>query len=314
MNSRTPIDKKTPLKSAYGMKLFEQNEALTNLENILQTARFFTKGKNKKQEKNPKKALLTCQKGFLLSIRSFRALREHLKTTYGIHYVMGSRVNQDILESTFSSVRAFGSNTSPNPTEFRFRLRLLILGAKPRQSRGTNCQFEDANYLAAEIIRNLLPVMSQKKIVFTPPPVKSTFELLKIESFDSDAETLRYLAGYLAWKLKRKGKGIFGVPTACKTVSCGVSSWIQHLSFGGLLLPNDEIFNTVKNAEAVFVEVMKTHFLSEKISLILEEVMLAHYPTSNVLIVKEYIQCRLRIRLTQVKNHLSILKSQSISV
>lgn len=114
MNSKIPIDKQNPLKCAYGMKLEQQNKAMDELRFLMESTKFFfTKPKNKKQplqtgenvngKKAPtvKKALLPCQKGFIISICSFKALRKLLKEKYSVQYLLGVRLNQDILECFF---------------------------------------------------------------------------------------------------------------------------------------------------------------------------------------------------------------------
>jgi len=74
-----------------------------------------------------------------------------------------------------------------------------------------------------------------------------------IENSELKAESLKYLAGYIAWQLKRKGKGIFGTPTSqCYNSDALKDSWIHMLSRGGLLIPNDEIYYAVLNFNTIF--------------------------------------------------------------
>ena len=189
-----------------------------------------------------------------------------------------------MLESFFSMERAFGrpSNTTPSPIKFRYRIRLLILGAKVRSPKGTNCEIEDLNYLARNIIWKLkLPNPNHQALPLKMPHQPSTFELLQTKSFTTDTEALRYLAGYLAWQLKRK-KGIYGIPSKFATFPDWSLIWIQHLSRGGLLVPNDDIFITVLNCEKVFLEFTKTHFMKDKIKFKCQVSILAYFPSSNM--------------------------------
>src|SRR5205823_597847 len=74
---------------------------------------------------------------------AFQQLYEDLKENYRIYYLLGSRVNQDLLECQFSLYRSVGgSNTCPNAVEFRHRLKVVLLGTRARKSNKTNCEFE----------------------------------------------------------------------------------------------------------------------------------------------------------------------------
>jgi len=118
LNSRFPLDEKNILKSGYGLKLEEQDLALTKLQEMLTSMKFLFQPKNKtsvvgKLEK--KKALLPCQEGYLVSISSARELLVDLKASFGVKYILMCRTNQDILESFFSRIRGISSsNSSPS--------------------------------------------------------------------------------------------------------------------------------------------------------------------------------------------------------
>lgn len=102
-------------------------------------------------------------------------------------------------------VRAFGANTTPSPVQFRYRMRLLILGSQPRKSTGTNWEM-------SEIISELAQTRVKNKKIKDKEPIsskqdKSSYNLLTTDDFIPEEESTKYLAGYLAWVLKRKGKG-----------------------------------------------------------------------------------------------------------
>lgn len=185
-------------------------------------------------------------------------------------------------------------------------MRLLILGSQPRQPRGTNCEIsEDLNFVATEIINELDPLKAKKRKICDKNPKsnsdisksKPSYQLLNTDDFVPEEKSLKYLAGYLAWSLKRKRKGIFRTPTSLKPVCKDqTSNWIQVLSHGGLLCPNDEIISTVLNAEPVFVETVKNIHL-ENINSVFQKAILDRFPKSNVEIVKELVKIRLKIRI-----------------
>ncbi|KAF0297805.1 Transposable element P transposase [Amphibalanus amphitrite] len=127
LNSRRRYADK-PLRCGLGVHLTEQLAALRKLEELLLTARF-----------GSRKTLLPFQQGFLLSIRSTLALYKEMEKVDGFQFLQTALLNQDALESLFSSVRTkFGSNLNPTPTELLYRLRLLLIGASPAAARQTS--------------------------------------------------------------------------------------------------------------------------------------------------------------------------------
>ena len=124
LNSRQRFADK-PLRCGLGVHLEEQEAALAKLEELIVTARF---GK--------RTTLLPFQQGFLLSIRSTRALFRDMQGVDGFQFLLTALLNQDALESFFSTIRTkFGANMNPTPTELLYRLRLLLIGASPATSR-----------------------------------------------------------------------------------------------------------------------------------------------------------------------------------
>ena len=136
LNSRTLFSDK-PLRCGLGATEHweRQKAALERLHQLMATARFGSSGSG----------LLPCQKGFIVSVRSTLSLFEELRQVAGFSFLLTARLNQDALESFFSTVRArFGSNLNPSPVEFLQRVRLLLIGADPAAARGTAVQPECA--------------------------------------------------------------------------------------------------------------------------------------------------------------------------
>lgn len=70
---------------------------------------------------------LPYRNGYIMSIRSVLGCFEYLKGN--VQYVVTSKFNQDCLENLFSQIRELGLfYEQPQPSEFKHRLRLLILG------------------------------------------------------------------------------------------------------------------------------------------------------------------------------------------
>ena len=98
------------------------------------------------------------QAGILVSIKSIFELYDELKKE-GASYILTSRVNQDILENTFSKVRYMGgNNTHPTAANVCDRLRMLCVSKNVEfvvESTSVEIQ-EDTNMLSAEIFEELL--------------------------------------------------------------------------------------------------------------------------------------------------------------
>ena len=128
LNSRCLFADK-PLRCALGVTEHweQQKAALEKLRKLMETARFG----------NISRALLPCQRGFIVSVRSTLGLFEELRRVAGFSFLLTARLNQDALESFFSSVRSrFGGNLNPSPVEFLQRVRLMMIGAEPAAARG----------------------------------------------------------------------------------------------------------------------------------------------------------------------------------
>jgi len=80
---------------------------------------------------NGKNTLQTFQKGILISITSTK-LFEDLKQKYNIDYILTHRLNQDSLESFFSTIRSRrGLHDHPTPLNAMYRIRIIVLGKNP---------------------------------------------------------------------------------------------------------------------------------------------------------------------------------------
>ena len=147
LNSRKVYDNPS-VRCAFGINMDEQQEALEMLEDLVTDARFLT------AQGNMKRVLLPCQTGLVISIRSLRLLHEELRNLWNVRYIMTSRRNQDCLENFFSRIRAFGGpHSHPHAVEFRYRLKLLLLGSRVKASSGSNVEGQDdMDYLCSDLL------------------------------------------------------------------------------------------------------------------------------------------------------------------
>lgn len=117
MNSRNKFSGSVE-KNAFGTDLEIQQELLDQVSRVVSS---MVVGKHK--------SILPFQKGILLTSKSITELYRHVKSTYGVEYILTSRLNQDVLENFFSYIRGMGgANDHPNPLDFVYRLRWYILG------------------------------------------------------------------------------------------------------------------------------------------------------------------------------------------
>ena len=105
------------------------------------------------------------QKGLLVSIRSIIELFKELKSD-GLQYLLTTRVNQDVLENSFSSLRYMGgNNTHPTGANVCDRLRLLCVSKNTSYVvNKPSVEIQEASqFLTAEILDELAEEFS-----FTP--------------------------------------------------------------------------------------------------------------------------------------------------
>lgn len=293
LNSRVKQDDKNLGKSALGFNFDDQVQKLHNLKQLMMSCRFLLRDKKSGNVK-PKNVLLPCQTGFVVSINSVLNLFSDLRKDFpNLFYLLTSRLNQDCLESFFSRIRAYGgSNTNPTAVEFRYRLRLILLGSQVRAPVGTNSEFDgNINLISAKLIAKNKLVNLESNATPKIVPVK-ILRKQKVENYDNDS--LFYLAGYIAWQLKRKGKGIYGYPT--KNNSNG--SWIEMLSRGGLLTPTDKMHSWILECNQVFDKLIKQNFNYSTPGLM--KFLIANIknscPNIEEVIIKEFVKIRIKIR------------------
>lgn len=297
LNSRVPVDDKNAKKNGYGLNYTAQNSTLDKFINIMQKSRFLLKNGK------PRHALLPCQIGFIVTMKSTMALLTALEK-YGLTYILTSRLNQDALESLFSLIRSFaGSNTNPTPVEFRYRLRLILLGSRMPPPSGTNSVFEDTvNIMCANLIRkNDLFKVESGELLNVSGPVKQPI----VATNDcNNEEALEYLAGYIAWKIKRSKGAIYGKPTPHRN-----TSWIAMMSRGGLLTPDERITVWIRKCNDCFNSISCEMFQNRFTARFREYVREKH-PEIPIDVITEFVKTRVNIR----RKYLNVTASKTRSL
>ncbi|EFA11760.1 Transposable element P transposase-like Protein [Tribolium castaneum] len=195
-----------PTKCAYGVHLAEQNKHLDKMLHTFETMRPIGKSKN---------ILQRFQKGLIMSIRSR------------------------------------GPNEHPSPLTAIARIRMITLGKNPGVL-GAQTNTVDANteeYVAASVMEtaNIKLNFPEKKDENIQPSTSGSSFSSSNDSKDNlnenvpetTPDALEYIAGYLAKKYKKTNPslGDYTVNTQPSNHSYNLPTWVEQLSYGGLVKP-----------------------------------------------------------------------------
>lgn len=246
-----------PTKDAYGVNLGMQEEHLQKMIGIITSMRA-----------SGKQALQIFQKGMIISTKALQMLFRDMKIAYDIQYICTHKLNQDGLENFFAQIRCRGPNEHPSPLEAIYRIRMIILGKNagileakvnteeltneeyitPTVLEKVNLQLKNTSTLLEETISsNSSSSFSStgSANVSAHPSNSSTHQEKSLPETIDDA--LEYIAGYLAKKHKENQPELGDFTYKVKSDhSYNIPSWVQQLSFGGLIKPSLEWLNKVK--------------------------------------------------------------------
>lgn len=313
MNSYAKLNK-IDYKSGYGVCLTKQDEILHEMYETVKHMRVI--GKN---------ALYTFQKGILMSIRSLQLLYKDMCERYQVKYILTHRLNQDSLENFFFQIRVRGGlNDHPSPMNALYRIRMIILGKNPG-ILNTEVNTEDKSpdeYILAKVVNTAeinLHYPDTPNIILenynSDDQSDDSSSVLSSETCDSTSiskdhllgetagDALTYIAGYLAKKHKEKFSHL-GDYTYKRKERYNIPSWVQHLSYGGLIEPNTLWMNEVKQMEDIFnmyhkQDVKKLKPLTTVIRKIAKRV------TTPKELVKDYVKLRTIIKINYLNLKMS---------
>lgn len=270
-NSNVPYEK-TDEKCGFGLKIEKQTEILQNMSNFIKNMLVIGK-----------KSMLPFQKGILISNKSLTDLYSYLNKTFNTTYILTNKLNQDVLENLFSYVRSMGRTYDhPDALQFMYRMRWYIMGKhsstvfavksniKPDDevclSSPGSMDVSEEHCPTAVIISNLMKGVNDENVDDDDDAFFSDLDYLETQTFQEDAnqenkikdEGLKYISGYVAFKLKNKFPQL-GVKTcSLKAVESSTTenkSWTETVSKGGLCVPSDEYMEATKLIESAFVEI-----------------------------------------------------------
>jgi hypothetical protein len=222
----------------YGFYPNYQLDLLRRFESLIATARF-----------GYREDLLPFQEGLLISVKSTIQLLTWLQGQYPyVHTIFASKLDQDVVENTFSRVRGLGGfYDRPSPTEVDYRLRIIAildlnspLGGKAVSSLIEYCRSRP------------VPAAGQQVRPCTKCDVPSA-NVASASTVEIAVEPLRYVAGYVAFKL-RKTNPELGDRTSVLRPLTNPPTWIDLLSKGGLIAPSDAFFRLFVALERRFLD------------------------------------------------------------
>ncbi|KAK3923436.1 Transposable element P transposase [Frankliniella fusca] len=266
-----------PLKSAYGTSLEEQDKHLEKMHNLMSTMRC-----------TGKTFLQIFQKAIMLSITSLQLIRKEMEMRFKKPYILTHRLNQDLLENFFSQIRTRGGlHDHPSPMEAIWRVRMIILGKQSGIVQANNnanalesSKVDGDNFLTATAINVIEEAVAEAdpddpdEVVnadepenYIPPEDSASENELHYTDVQEEmkGDGIQYLAGWVAFKFKKEFPDL-GTPT--RLVKSGdmnnnqLPTWVQQLSFGGLMQPSsawlekahlmESIFNKLNGKDSIF--------------------------------------------------------------
>lgn len=318
-NSRTPVNDKD-LRCGFGIKLETQNDILLQAKKYVQEMRIVGRAN-----------LLPFQKGWIISISSLIELL-HFLQQYGLKYVITSRLNQDALESLFSQIRGLGHfYDHPLPIDFKYRLRQVLLCNKlplPSASVATK-EIDQENFLSAQLFNSLINDNDLKEVekpaetsvledndeqIFNDIDLtlaNDAAEVLNI-SEDCSKEALRFIAGYIAFKVRDKN---LGTNTASIEDVNIPHTWIEMLSRGGLVTPSQKWFETVQHLERCFTLFHGENKLKNCEGVIknFSEILIKKFPEENATALKLFAKTRTFFRIKYLNSAAARRKNEKIN-
>ncbi|GBN62167.1 hypothetical protein AVEN_61401-1 [Araneus ventricosus] len=157
-----------------------------------------------RSSKTGRKIYEACKNGWLITLKAFIGISEVLLKK--IKFIITSRFSQDALENTFSTIRrrgGFGDN--PDVYEFCHTVQKVIISNFLKQSRGKNCQDDEAYSLIDFSCFNkkeLLDIISSEDCAAESVSAAESVQhddSLYLNTLDSvDENVLSYISGYFA--------------------------------------------------------------------------------------------------------------------
>lgn len=137
-------------------------------------------------------------KGWRLAISCITQLWQHIKENTDACFMLTSRVNQDVVENLFSTIRRKGGfRDNPSAKEFRCALRMVMVAELLKPSLSANCKPDDAKFLLS------LQTLIKDRVKKPSPSISHHNRAQQNTVFCStsldlpEENTLAYIAGHI---------------------------------------------------------------------------------------------------------------------
>lgn len=253
--------KNIPFKAPYGTFINEQESLFSEVYETILTIR--CNGKNKLQ---------MFQKGILMYINGARHLLNILKE-HGLNYLLTTKINQDALENFFSQLRTKGGlNDHPTPLNALYRIRMILLGKNPGISSKSNTHDDNKEeYLLSKVfkevdITNVVDseqneITSETDTATECDSINTSYDHQEEDKNEMSLDAVEYLAGWVAKKYRYKYPELGSTSTEVNKTSKDhdylIPSWLNYLSYGGLIIPSINFKQMILRVENLFKKFTK---------------------------------------------------------
>ena len=141
-------------------------------------------------------------RGWQLAISCVSQLWEHIKESSDISFLMTSRINQDIVENLFSTIRRKGGfRDNPSAKEFRCALRMVMVAELIKPSVNANCSPDSDKFILT------LQTLTKNRVRKASPPISRANTTKQNRALDRipfdlpEENTLAYIAGHICRRI-----------------------------------------------------------------------------------------------------------------
>ncbi|KAL4122912.1 hypothetical protein QTP88_015163 [Uroleucon formosanum] len=183
---------------------------------------------------------------------------------------------KDALEDLFSQVRSRGVlNDHPTPLNALYRLRMIVLGKNPGITCNSNtCDKNNEEFLVSKKLKDTdITINEDEKCVSDTNDSSDDGTLITSNTEEEQCQkemtkdTVEYLIGCVAKKYRKKYPEL-GSTTTVLGNTCHdytLPTWVQHLSYGGLIVPSNDFKNLILRylcIESMYAKVETCQILS----------------------------------------------------
>ncbi len=321
MNSRMLRDPKgKKMRAGFRVNLQIQRECIIDFQNLIRDMRVQDHG-----------ALMKWQKGILISIQSVLGLYDKLSANNGIEFILTHRLNQDCLESAFSTIRQFGGTfQTPGALDFQRRLRNYILRGSidlAVETAPVNIQQQD-EILTAGLERSLVgDTVEKEDMESEAEEKKSSSDALLCEVQDCrlppptenvdkpfgsriESEGFLYVCGYVSLAggdptlFRRAGD------TSKNKRDFVRSAWIDEKNNGGLVFPSKTLVQDLLKMEEEFqfFHLNSTDGLSREPGVVegLTNLLVNKFPLYKREMLHKFVMTRTAIQMRNIRERLRV--------